>query len=112
MPTPIVTVQVTQQVAPTPSVLQKTGALISQGGTTLTVGMPALLKQYSDLAPLLPASLTLSAMAWASTYGGQVTATSPAHGITPGVSFPIVVSGVVPAGYNGTFIAQAVTATT
>lgn len=62
----IVTVNVSQTVAPAPSQLQKQGAMISQGATTLTPGTKAILTQPSDLAALLQdvkslASLTQAA---------------------------------------------------
>lgn len=60
----IVTVTVSQQVASAPSQLQKTGALISQGGTTLAPGTVALLSSLADLAPIVSGSaVELTAMA-------------------------------------------------
>lgn len=48
----------------------------------------------------------LTAISWAGTGGGTVTATTTtAHGVVPGNQFSI--SGVTPAGYNGTFVALA-----
>ena len=43
----IVQVNVTQTIAPSPSTLQRTGALVTQGGTTLTPGTTQLLTQES-----------------------------------------------------------------
>ena len=40
MTNPIVIVDVSQQIAPTPNNLQGTGALISQGGTNTSPGTP------------------------------------------------------------------------
>ena len=62
----IVSVSVTQTIAPTPSALQKKGAMISQGATTLDPGKTALITQPADLTPILQdtkslASLTQSA---------------------------------------------------
>jgi len=108
MANPIVTVQVTQTVAPTPSNLQKTGAMISSGGTTLTAGNTALLQSPTDLTNLLPAPLALTTTVWANTYGGLVTATTTApHGVAIGATFPTTIAGVSPSGYNGTFMATA-----
>lgn len=105
----IVQTNVTQQVAPTPATLQKTGALISQGATTLTPGTSALLTQFADLTPLLKGSATLASLTWAT---NVVTATaSAAHGITIGDTAWITISGVVPAAYNGTFLCTATTST-
>jgi hypothetical protein len=49
----IVTVNVTQQVASVPSQLQKTGALISQAGTTTTSGTVTFLASLADLADII-----------------------------------------------------------
>lgn len=62
MSNPIVVVNVNVLRAPTPSMLQKTGALISQGGTSLAAGTRALLTQPSDLTPLLIGALTLASL--------------------------------------------------
>lgn len=111
MTNPIVTVNATQTTAPIPSKLQKTGALISQGGTTLGVGEYSLLTQLSDLTPLLSAALALTSLTWASTFGGQVTAvTAVNHGIAVGEQFVTIIAGMVPAGYNGTYLATATSA--
>ena len=113
MANPIVVVNVTQTQAPLPAALQKTGALISQGGTTLGVGEYSLLTQLSDLTPLLATPLSLTSVAWASTFGGQVTATAAAnHGIAAGQQFTVTIADVVPAAYNGTYLAMATGAAT
>lgn len=49
----IVTVNVSQQVASAPSQLQKTGALISQAGTTTTSGTVTFLASLADLAAII-----------------------------------------------------------
>lgn len=100
----IVTVNVSQTIAPTPSVLQKTGALLSQGGTNTTPGTYSLLTQLADLSPLLNGSISLTSAVWSATSGGQVTAsTATNHGILVGDEFTI--AGMTPAVYNGTYIA-------
>jgi hypothetical protein len=82
--------------------LQKTGAFISQGGTTLTPGSTALLTQPSDLSVLRPPSLTLGTLSWASAYGGQVSgSTTLPHGVPTGKEFNADIAGVIPGGYNG-----------
>lgn len=97
----IVSVNVTQQVAPTPNTVQKQGALISQGATTMAPGDRALLTQLSDLTDLLRDALPLASLAWAS---GSVTATTPApHGLTVGGTLSITIAGAVPTAYNGTY---------
>jgi len=102
MTTPIVVVQVSQQVAPTPSDLQKTGALISQGGTTLAAKADTLLTQLSDLTALLTPPQALLSLTWA---GGTVTAVTVApHGYVTGQSILLIIAGATPAGYNGTYL--------
>src|SRR5271169_4297040 len=102
MSNPIVTVVVSQQQAPIPSTLQKTGAIISQGGTDLPPGSRALLQQPADLNSIAAAPLALSAMAWGAAFGGQVTATAAAAlPVLIGTRFQTVIAGVVPGGYNG-----------
>lgn len=113
MSTPIVQVNVSQIVAPEPDKLQKTGALISQGGTNLTVGVKRLLTQLSDLTTLLATPLALTSLAWASSFGGTVTATATVnHGIAAGQQFTVTIAGAVPTGYNGTYLAMATGAAT
>jgi hypothetical protein len=112
MPTPIVTVQVTQQIAPTPIELQKTGAFISQGGTTLSPGSYALLQTYSDLAEILPDPIDITAIAWTSAYGGQATATVAALNVPVGAFFTANIQGMDPSAYDGIYRAQAISATT
>lgn len=107
----IVTVNVSRTIAPAPSTLQRTGALVSQGGTTLSGGARSLLTELDDLTPLLPApvSHTLTSLAWAS---GVVTGTATAaHGITIGQSFQVTIAGAVPTAYNGLYTATATTTT-
>ena len=97
----IVTVNVSQTIAPAPSQLQRTGAFISQGGTNLSAGSTALLTQYSDLAALLTPSLDIQSLAWS---GGVVTVTTVNnHGLASGSTTSITIAGAAPTGYNGTF---------
>ena len=106
----IVTVNVSQTIAPAPSQLQRTGALISQGATSLAVGSSSLLYQFSDLDALLAPAVNLSNLVWAA---GVVTATTAtAHGIPVGQSVDIVVTGCTPTGYNGTYTATSVDSVT
>lgn len=108
MVNPIVTVNISLVQPPAPSNLQKQGALVSQGGTIIGIQNYALLKSFDDLTALLVAPLALTTVVWAATYGGQVTATTGvAHGIPVGKKFITTVSGVTPAGYNGTVTALA-----
>jgi hypothetical protein len=108
MPT-IVSVVVSQQVAPTPSTLQKTGAIISVGGTNTAAGTVSLVTQPSDVTALYNGARTLTTLTWLS---GTVTATAAAaHGITVGQTLLITIGGATPSGYNGTYTATATTTT-
>ena len=105
----IVTVNVSQLIAPTPSALQQTGALISQGGTTTVPGTITLLVQPSSLTPALSVPLALTTIAWNSSV---VTATAVlAHNLTIGDTVLMVIAGAAPSGYNGTFTATVTTTT-
>ena len=93
---------------PKPSQLLKSGAMISQGGTTLTPGKYQLLTGSSDLSDYLKTVATTS-IAWAT---GVVTVTlaSP-HGLTIGDDVLVAISGVAPSAYNGSVMAT-ITSTT
>lgn len=98
----IVTVNVTQTIAPTPSKLQQTGAIISQGGTTTAPGTKTLLTQLSDLEAVLVTPKPLASLVWS---GGVVTATTASpHGYSIGAMFRVTIAGELPTGYNGTFL--------
>lgn len=104
MVNPIVTVNISLQSPPVPSNLQKTGAIISQGGTVLGERNYSLITSMADLTPLLNPALSLTSVSWSNVYGGRVTATpAVAHGIPVGMQFVTTISGVVPSGYNGTY---------
>lgn len=105
----IVTVNVTQTIAPTPSKLQKTGVLISQGATITSPGTLSLLTQLADLTPILSGSHALASLSWS---GGFVTAAAAApHGFDIGDEFELTIAGATPTGYNGTYLVT-VTSTT
>jgi hypothetical protein len=98
----IVTVKVTQTVAPTPYTLQATGALISQGATLQAPGAYSLLTQLADLTPLLKGALAISTAAES---GTTVTiGTTAPHGFTLGDTILLTIAGLLPAGYNGTYV--------
>jgi len=97
----IVTVNVTQTIAPAPSQLQRTGAFVSQGATTLAAGAYALLTQLSDLDAILAPSISITGMTF-SVDTVEVTTTT-AHGIPVGQTVSVTVAGVTPTAYNGTF---------
>lgn len=106
----IVQINISQTVAPTPSRLQGTGALISQGGTTTAQGTRTLLTSASALTAILKGSLPLSSLAWAT---NVVTATTVSpHGFTNGDTLQLTISGAVPSLYNGTYTCTVTGATT
>jgi hypothetical protein len=110
MANPIVVVNVSQTQAPIPSNLQKTGAVISMGGTVLTAGSYSLLSQAADLTALLTAPLAITSVNYS---GGRVTVTTTApHGVTNNTMFVTEISGFVPEEYNGTYFAWATGAST
>lgn len=97
----IVVVNVSQTVAPAPSTLQATGALISQGATTTSAQTETLITQMSDLTAILKGALALTSLVWS---GGTVTATTAVpHGFTVSDTLPLTIAGETPSGYNGTF---------
>lgn len=97
----IVTVNVTRTQAPAPSILQRTGALISQGGTTTAVDTRTLLTVPGDLTAILAGSHANASLTWS---GSVVTVTTTApHGFTISDVIPITISGVTPTAYNGTY---------
>lgn len=93
----------------TPNTRQQTGALISQGATSLAAGTYSLLTQKADLTPILAPALAISQLQWSN---GTVTATTQAAiaGLTAGESFTTAIANASPAGYNGT-VAATVTGT-
>lgn len=99
--TAIVTVNASVVQAPQPNNLQQIGALVSQGGTTITPGTAELVSTLAQLTSLLASPVAITSLAWAT---GVVTVTTAApHGWTNGDVIPVVISGAVPSGYNGTF---------
>jgi hypothetical protein len=99
---PITIVNVQVQAAPSPSVLQRSGALVSQGGTTLAVGTYSLLTVPSSLTPLLVGTKAVTGITIVSTTA-TVTTTAP-HGFTVADTILITISGGTPSGVNGTFL--------
>lgn len=110
MSNPIVTINVSQTIAPSPPTLQKTGAFISQGATNTSPGTKSLLKQLADLTPLLTGAKTLTSITWS---GAVATATAAApHGFVTGDTMLMTIAGETPVGYNGTFLATITGAST
>lgn len=105
----IVQTAVSVAVPPAPSMLQQTGAIISQGATTEENNSLTLLTQASDLTPILTAAQSITAITWSASV---VTVTvSGGHGYPTSQTIPLTIAGVTPSGYNGTFQAT-ITSTT
>ena len=92
----IVTINASQTVAPTPSGLQKTGAVISQGATTTAVNTSTLLTQLSDLTPILTGAKAITTIVWSGSVS-TVTTTTP-HGFSVSDTLAITIAGMTPAG--------------
>ena len=115
----IVNVTVSVQQGATPSTLQATGAIVSQGGTTKAQGSLTLLQSTSSLTSLLTGSQAITALSASGTAPNiTVTATvSGGHGYpvsgseTEQLTIAGAVGSIVPGGYNGTF-ACTITSTT
>jgi hypothetical protein len=105
----IVTINVSQIIAPAPSTLQQTGALISQGATNTAPGTISLLTQLGDLTPLLMGARAVFNITWA---GNVATVTTAApHGFTLADTLLVTIVGASPTGYNGTYLATVTTPT-
>ena len=97
----IVQINASQSLPPQPSTLQRSGALISQGGTTFTVNTLNLLTSLASLTGNLAASKALTSLTWS---GSVVTGTTASpHGWTNGDVVQAVIAGETPSAYNGTF---------
>ena len=105
----IVTVQVSQQVAPSPNTLQQTGAFISQGATTLAAGTYQLLTSSASLTSILTGALAITSLTWASSVVTVVCAA--AHGFPTGDVVKITITGATPSAYNGTYSCTITTTT-
>ena len=110
MPTAIVQLNVSATNPPAPSLQQQLGAILSQGATTLAANAKALLTTTADLTAILKGTLAITTVTWSASV---VTATVPVpHGIPNGDIVQLTISGVTPAGYNGTFLCTATGAST
>lgn len=97
----IVTTTASVVQAPAPSNLQQTGGFVTQGGSTLDPGTAQLVNTLEELDAILAPPLAISSLAWLANVV-TVTTTDP-HGWGTGDVIPIVIAGVSPAAYNGTF---------
>ena len=101
----IVTVNTTVTQAPSASQLQQSGAVVSTGGTTLASGSYQYCGTLADVTAILAAPLALTSLSYAA---GTVTATTVGTlAVSTGETFVTTISGAVPAGYNGTYLATA-----
>lgn len=99
----IVQVNVSLQQAPLPNNLQQSGALISQGGTTLSPGtLSAYLPLLSSLTALLASPRAMSGLTWTTNVATGTTAAP--HGYTMSDTIWLTIAGVTPTAYNGTFL--------
>lgn len=98
--TAIVTLNVSETVAPTPNNLQGRVAIISQGATTLVQGTWTILTIAAAINAILKAAAAMTNITWA---GGVATVTTAVAipGLQVADTFPTTVNGVLPAGYNG-----------
>jgi hypothetical protein len=106
----IVTVNVSQLVAPTPSTLQATGAFISQGGTNTAAGTLTLLTSLSGLTSILNGAKAITSATWLT--GVATITTTVAHGFTIADTLQVTLAGFTPVGYNGTYVATVTGAST
>lgn len=97
----IVNVDVFQIVGAAPNTLQRTGAFISQGATTLTPGTYQLLTGAGDLSSILIFPTGISSAVWSS--GTVTVTTSTTIGYPIGHTIQGIIQGFTPAGYNGTY---------
>ncbi|EPJ7090418.1 hypothetical protein NK529_004882 [Citrobacter amalonaticus] len=105
----IVNINVSVTNPPKPSLLLKSGAMISIGGTTLAAGEYQLLTTKDDLKAITSPAKAIASIAWAT---NVVTVTlSESHGWNVGDVIPLVVSGVTPSAYNRAVEATVTTST-
>lgn len=101
MVNPIVSVEVSQVVAPNPVSLLQKGAFVSVGGTTTAAGTLTLLTSEEDLTDILGAPAAITTAAW---LANVVTITTAApHGLPTGAVLPATIAGFTPSAYNGAF---------
>jgi hypothetical protein len=102
-PNAIVTVQVTTILAPAPQNYQQSGVLVSFGGTTIVPNSVSLLTQFSDLSPLLQPSGGITGITWATGIATVTTSSPLPTNVTTGSVVQMVITGILPPGYNGAF---------
>ena len=105
----IVTLNTVVTLAPQPTQLQQSGAVVSGGGTTLPAGTYQYCGSLAAVEAILDAPLSITSLTWLS---GTVTATVASMTLSTGQTFLTTISGATPVGYNGTFVATVASATT
>lgn len=108
--TSIVSVSVSLTQAPAPNTLQKSGALLTQGGSNTAPGTLTLCSTLSNLVSILAPVLAITSMTETSNVV-TATTTSP-HGWNVADIISVTIAGVTPSGYNGTFQATVTGAST
>lgn len=92
-PNPIVTVDVSLDLAPLTNNFQQTGCMISVGGTTVPVGTTAQVSTYAEGLALIIPPANVATMTWT---GGVMTVTmAAAHGIPTTTVLPVFLAGNV-----------------
>lgn len=112
MSTSIVSVIVNQIQAPTPSTLQKTGAILTQGGTNTAPGTRTLITQPADATSILAAPHAITSITWTANVATLTSTANLPTGYVNGHTFPVEIAGVTPSQYNGTFLATVTGAAT
>jgi hypothetical protein len=103
----IVTVNVYQSVAATPSLLQEHSAIVSFGSTLQTVNSPVLLTDPTDIDELVNNAIG-TLVAEQASYGADITLTLPAGETIDrevGSEIDITISGCSPDDWNGSYTA-------
>ena len=99
----IVQLNVSQTVAPEPNLLQQTAAVVSMGGSEVPTGTMQYIASSADLADYITPAYDISSISWSAGVVSVVTTNN--HGIPVGDTTTIIVSGMTPAAYNGTYTA-------
>lgn len=103
-PNPIVTVQVSTVLAPTPPDYQQSGCMVTFGGTSLQAGEVATLTQYEDLEDYIVPSLAVETATWA-TNVATITFVENLSQALQDTTSPVamIFTGFTPSVWNGTF---------
>lgn len=89
--------------APQPSKLQRSGAVVSLGGTTLAAGATQYISDLADATAIAVQPAALTSLSWTSGLATATMTTTP--GIATGQTLYVTISGAVPNAYNGRHLA-------